>query len=181
MSDLELIKTDDEKKESLQAELVELEKKLNEKTEDLEKKKYLIEYTKDDIYNLRVFLKTKAKWQSSQALGIVEALKVLDEAETYANKNKIKGIMLNNIPIEAIAYFLSKHEDVGSEYASVFISMFKPIFVVRERLVSLRTEIDKLKGEYSKLTYAIENNINIEEATAKLTAEEVINNTQVVN
>lgn len=154
------------KKEYLER-IEELEKVYKEKKSKLEDEKYLVEYTKDDIYELRLFFKNKVKWTSSQALGVIEILKVIDDAE----KESKKGLLLDNLFIEAIAYYLSQHQDVGSSYAEKFIRLYKPVFNIREKLIVIRKEIDEAKNEIDKLQFSIDNGIDIEKEVEKLENE----------
>ena len=170
---MKLVKTEEVKNNDLQKKMEELEKELEKKRSELEDKSFLIEYSKDDIYELRLFLQKKAKWTSLQALGIIETIKALDEAENQASKLKdMKGIMMKNIPIEAIAYFLSKHEDVGYDYAVTFANIAKPIYSVRDRLIEIRKKYDEIKNQIAQIEYAIKNGVDIEKETENLEADE---------
>lgn len=175
-NNIQLVKTEDELKNKLSVELAKLEAEMSKVKSELEDTKFLLEYSSDDIYQLRLFLQEKAKWTSLQSMGIIEALKVLDEAEVEAKKHKIAGLMLNNVPIEAIAFYMSNYEGVGSQYAQTFTSIALPIFKVRERLVGLRKQIDVIQADISKIEYAMENNIDVEKATIEMDKESNLTN-----
>lgn len=89
------------------AALEKAEKDLEDLKKEIEKKKYLVDLKKEDISKLRSFIMKDAKWKFTEALGIIEVNKALDEA------SKAGKLFTSSLAIEAIYYYMSKVEGKG--------------------------------------------------------------------
>jgi cell division protein FtsB len=86
-------------------------------------KKYAVGISTDEAKNVLVdFVANKAKWKFTESLGIIEALKTIRKENV-----KSGAIMMGALEIEAIYYFMSKHEGTGEAEALEFHKILKPI------------------------------------------------------
>lgn len=139
----------------LTEELAAFEKELENKVYPikLENEKFpgLFNYLKD-------FVQNHASWKDSEALGVIEAMKLL-EKETMKNGN----IFLKSLAIQAIRYFLSKVEGKGLEHAEKHIALVKPIDAALALQKLDDTKLNQMRTELA----ATEQGISIEPPVKK--------------
>jgi len=109
-------------------------KKAHEELDSLNKgsadKKYAVGISSNEIKDVLVdFIVNKAQWKFTESLGIIESLKTLRKESV-----KSGAIMLGALEIEAIYYFMSKHEGKGEAEAVEFHKILKPITDVLAKL-----------------------------------------------
>lgn len=118
-------------KKAAQTKLIaELNEQLAKVEEELEGKKYLIEGGKDMGLALHAFIMHEAKWKFTEALGVIEVVKTL---ESFNASKKEKDLMVGPLEIEALYYFMSKHEGVGLASAKSFIEMLRAVNPAKSR------------------------------------------------
>ena len=121
-----------------------IKQELDKEIEGLEKHKFLIRMDDAAVNSLLDFLLTKIKWKFKNAYGVVQCYDTVVKAQAESKKLKTNGIYLDNVVVQAIAYFLSLHEDVGLEYAKTFISIIDPLFETIEEATKWRKRIELL-------------------------------------
>lgn len=104
--------------------ITELTLELEKMQQILDSKKYIVEGKKEIANDLLQFIKDNAKWRFTEALGIIEVAKMLT---AFIEDNKQKELMLGPLEVEALYYFMSKHEGVGINEAQHFVKMLKAI------------------------------------------------------
>jgi predicted RND superfamily exporter protein len=137
-------------KKQLDNQLAELTKKLDDFEKELDKKEYLIEGGKKIAETIKEFIENNAKWKFTEAIGVLEIIKKID----IFLSGKEKEFMCGPLELEAIYYFLSKHEGVGVKGAQDFYDLLKTINQPKGRKDSdakkyemLRTEIEYVKNQ----------------------------------
>jgi hypothetical protein len=152
---------------------IEMVKQLTEKIEakekELETKKYIVEGGNKTAAALIQFLKEKASWKFSEALGVIESTKQIELANQEIAKGKTKELMIPALAIEAIYYFLTKVEGKGLEDATSYVNdLLKPVTDALGRSKNDRNEIDQLVRDRGTLESAIDSGIDIENEDAIL-------------
>lgn len=141
-----------------------IKQELDKEIEGLEKHKFLIRMDDAAVNSLLDFLLTKIKWKFKNAYGVVQCYDTVVKAQAESKKLKTNGIYLDNVVVQAIAYFLSLHEDVGLEYAKTFISIIDPLFETIEEATKWRKKIELLEKKYIIYNDSFEEQIPIEAA-----------------
>ena len=91
-----------------------IQNQIQEKKEEIKSKVYAVTCSDSLFSEYETFMREKAEWNSTEALGVVK-------------KDGIKDgvIYLGALPLEASHYFLSKSKGVGVESAEAFIKLYK--------------------------------------------------------
>lgn len=142
--------------ENLKNELIELQ-------EEVDKKEYLVNGGETFGQEVKNYLANDAKWTAQESLGIVRAHEDLSTAIENIKKGKTKELMLSNLCIEAISYFLSKREGTGLESAQRFSKLYAAF---NEALAGVRKDSQKIEALKQKLEYAqqaLDHGVNTEE------------------
>jgi len=139
-----------------------LDRKISEKEADLENKKYIVEGKNEASKELLNFLKHNAQWKFSEALGVIESIKQVEEAEKALITKKTTELMLPSLAIEAVYYFLTKVEGTGIDAANAYIKLLKPVSDALSRSKQERTDLDQLIRDKGTLESAIDSGIDIE-------------------
>jgi len=141
-----------------------IKQELDKEIEGLEKHLFLIRMDDNAVNNLLDFMKNKIKWKFKNAYGVVQCYDTVVKAQAESKKLKTNGIYLDNVVVQAIAYFLSLHEDVGLDYAKTFISIIDPLFETIEEATKWRKRIELLEKKYIIYNDSFEQQIPIEDA-----------------
>lgn len=141
-----------------------IKQELDKEIEGLEKHLFLIRMDDNAVNNLLDFMKNKIKWKFKNAYGVVQCYDTVIKAQAESKKLKTNGIYLDNVVVQAIAYFLSLHEDVGLDYAKTFISIIDPLFETIEEATKWRKRIELLEKKYIIYNDSFEQQIPIEDA-----------------
>jgi len=141
-----------------------IKQELDKEIEGLEKHLFLIRMDDNAVNNLLDFMKNKIKWKFKNAYGVVQCYDTVVKAQAESKKLKTNGIYLDNVVVQAIAYFLSLHEDIGLEYAKTFISIIDPLFETIEEATKWRKRIELLEKKYIIYNDSFEQQIPIEDA-----------------
>ena len=155
-----------------------LTEKIESKEKELETKKYLIEGGASTAEAVLTFLKNEAAWKFSEALGVIESVKQIEDANKNIQTGKTKELMVPALALEAIYYFLTKVEGKGLSDASLYVNeLLKPVTDALGRSKNDRAEIDQLVRDRGTLESAVDNGIDIEneDEILKEIQEELIN------
>ena len=136
----------------------EFEKELN----GLRNHKFLIRLDAENIQNLLNFIENDAKWKFRNAYGIVECFNEVGKAKELSIKEGTDGIYLDNITLEALAYFLHQHEGVGLATAKSYIGIIDPVFEAMQEASKWKNKIESLRKKYILLEDSFEQQIAIE-------------------
>ena len=151
-----------EKNENRQKMVELLTARIDAKEKDLQTKKYIVQGGLETAESLLSFLKNDAQWKFSEALGIIEAVKQVEEAKKALTGGKAKEVFVPGLALEAIYYFLTKVESKGLTHAELYVATLKPISDALGRSKQDRESIDQLVRDRGTLESAIDNNVDIE-------------------
>lgn len=101
----------------------ELKEKLEAKKSEIRSKVYAVSCTKEIFSLYKDFVTSKAEWNSTEALGIIQVNKEIQKIEKDGIKDDV--IYLGALPLEASHYFISKSRGVGLASATEFITLYK--------------------------------------------------------
>ncbi len=162
----------------MRAEMVEkLTAKIEAKQKELETKKYIIEGGATAGDTISSFLKEKAQWKFSEALGIIESVSQIETAAEAIKKGKAKELFVPALALEAVYYFLTKVEGKGLTEANEYVAILKPISDALGRSKQDRQEIDQMTRDRGTLESAIDSGVDIEneDKILKEIQEELLN------
>ena len=148
----------------MRAEMVKkLTEKIEAKEKEIENKKYIIEGGSKTADALVKFLKEKASWKFSEALGVIESTNQIENANREILKGKTKELLVPALALEAIYYFLTKVEGKGLDEAASYVNdLLKPVTDALGRSKNDRTEIDHLVRDRGTLESAMDSGVDIE-------------------
>ena len=136
---------------------------------DTKDKQYALKIgSEENLDNLVKFITEKAHWKFTEALGVQQVFKKLEECKRQKLKNGC--IFISALEVDAIHYFLSKAEGFGLAEAEFFLSILKPMNETIKLLTADRKQLEKLTQQIA----AYENGINIdgeESATEEVAAK----------
>ncbi len=101
----------------------ELTEKLDSKKSEIRTKVYAVSCTKEIFSVYTDFIRNKAEWASTEALGVIQINKEIQKIEKDGIKDNV--IFLGALPLEASHYFISKSRGTGIESANEFITLYK--------------------------------------------------------
>lgn len=133
-----------------------LEEKLNNFTAELETKQYLIEGKAETAKGILEFIKTKAEWKFSEAMGIIESVKQLTDIVKDIETGKRKEFMAPNLLLEAIYYFLSKETGTGLESANQYFTLLKPVLDALSRAKMDKDKKNQMEKDLGTVQSAID-------------------------
>lgn len=136
--------------------------RIEQREAELQNKKYIIEGKAEFAAALLDFVKVEAKWKFSEALGVLESVKQLEDASKSLRSKKTTELMLPSLVIEAVYYFLTKVEGAGLVQAQKYVDMLKPITEALGRSKQDRTDLDQLIRDQGSIESAIESGVNLE-------------------
>ena len=136
---------------------------LIKKREDYDKRLFAIGANIEVARRLHDFIKTKAKWTYSESLGVIEVDKLLTAQLKDLESGKQKNIFLSIVALEAMHYFMKKHEGVGLKDAIDYLEMLEPI---GEALQRAQKEYEALQGLEFELA-SLEHGIDVENTPAQ--------------
>ena len=100
-----------------------LENQIQDKKEEIKNKVYAVTCS-DSLFNdYETFMREKAEWNSTEALGVIEINKQIARIKKDGVKNGV--IFLGALPLEASHYFLSKSKGTGLASAEAFIKLYR--------------------------------------------------------
>ena len=144
--------------------------KIEKAEKDLTTKLYIVEGGKVAGESISDFLTNKAQWKFSEALGVVEAVKQVNDSIDKIKTGKTKEFMITSLPLEAIYYFMTKAEGTGlAEAESFVLSVLKPVTDALQRSKQDRDVLDQLVRDRGTLESAIDSGVDLENEDAILT------------
>ena len=100
-----------------------IQNQIHEKKEEIKSKVYAVTCSDSLFAEYETFMREKAEWNSTEALGVVEINKQIARIKKDGIKDGV--IYLGALPLEASHYFLSKSKGTGVESAEAFIKLYK--------------------------------------------------------
>ena len=144
--------------------------KIEKAEKDLTTKLYIVEGGKVAGDSISDFLTNKAQWKFSEALGVVEAVKQVNDSLDKIKTGKTKEFMITSLPLEAIYYFMTKAEGTGlAEAESFVLSVLKPVTDALQRSKQDRDVLDQLVRDRGTLESAIDSGVDLENEDTILT------------
>lgn len=143
----------DEKKKIDPKIIEELQKKIEEKANELENKKYLIPGGVDIAKIIKSFVVKEAKWKFTECLGVVEINRSMHE---FINDPAKKELMVNPLTLEALYYFMARHDGVGLPEAEKFVSLLKAINQAKHRADEDKKEFEEMQFRLQSLQHGID-------------------------
>ena len=109
---------------SVDQELIDsVQKELEEKRKENREKLYAISMNESLLKRYEEFVREKAEWNSTEALGVVEVYKQIQRIKSEKIKDNV--IYMGALPVEATHYFLNKVKGFGVEGANNFIELYR--------------------------------------------------------
>lgn len=109
---------------SVDQELIDsVQKELEEKRKENREKLYAISMNESLLKRYEEFVREKAEWNSTEALGVVEVYKQIQRIKSEKIKDNV--IYMGALPVEATHYFLNKVKGFGVEDANNFIELYR--------------------------------------------------------
>lgn len=100
-----------------------IQNQIQEKKDEIKSKVYAVTCSESLFSDYETFMREKAEWNSTEALGVVEINKQIARIKKDGIKDGV--IYLGALPLEASHYFLSKSKGTGVESAEAFIKLYK--------------------------------------------------------
>lgn len=151
-SEKKKVENSEEKKEKNEKLIKELTKERDKFQDELDSKEYLIDGGESMAKELLKFVRQDAKWKFTEALGIIEIVKTLEKI-TSGNK---KEFMIGPLELEAIYYFLSKHEGTGYQSAKRCVDFLKAINPAKSRKDSDGKKFEELNFKITSLEHGVD-------------------------
>jgi len=134
-----------------------LEKKLTKFKEELENKSYLVEGKIGTAKKLHEYITQEANWSFSESMGVIEAAKQLQKGIEDLEKGRSKELMLSNLVLEAVFYFLSKKTGTGLNSAVEFFNnLLKPVSEALNRAKLDKETRDQMERDLATVQNAID-------------------------
>jgi hypothetical protein len=124
-------------------EIAALGAEIETRNREMETKLYIVEGGAETGENLLKFVSEKAQWKFTEAIGVVEMTKEIEDAA--ANAKGGKQLFLRVLPLEALWFFINKVEGVGLEEAKYYsTNLLKPVGDALARVKADRDAINEL-------------------------------------
>jgi hypothetical protein len=123
----------------------ELKEKLENKKSEIRTKVYAVSCTKEIFSLYSDFIKNKAEWASTEALGIIQINKEIQKIEKDGIKDNV--IFLGALPLEASHYFISKSKGIGVDSATEFITLYKAFDQALSDAKKDATEVKEIESQ----------------------------------
>jgi hypothetical protein len=124
-------------------EVSKLQEEIDARNREMETKLYIVEGGSEVGEKLLKFVTEEAQWKFTEAIGIVEMTKEIEDA--VANAKGGKQLFLRILPLEALWFFINKVEGVGLEKARYYAAnLLKPVGDALARVKADRDAINEL-------------------------------------
>lgn len=154
---LTVVSEKDAKKEQFVKQIAETQKQLDEINDRISNRGYLVEGGEKTGKTVIDWVTHHATWKFTEALGVIESIKQVKSATDAIAKGKTKELMLPNLALEAIYYFISKQEGKGlSEANEYHDSLLKPIADALGRAKVDKDKVNNLEFNLASLQQGIE-------------------------
>jgi len=128
-----------------------LETQIQEKKDEIKNKVYAVTCSDSLFADYETFMREKAEWNSTEALGVIEINRQISRIKKEGVKNGV--IFLGALPLEASHYFLSKSKGTGLESAESFIKLYK---VFDQALNDAKADAGSIKDLEKQLAAAMQ-------------------------
>ena len=128
-----------------------IEKQIQDKKEEIKSKVYAVTCSESVFNDYETFMREKAEWNSTEALGVIEINKQISKIKKEGIKSGV--IYLGALPLEASHYFLSKSKGTGLDSAETFIKMYK---VFDQALNDAKMDASSIKDLEKQLAAAMQ-------------------------
>jgi len=124
-------------------EIAALNTEIDARNREMETKLYIVEGGAETGEKLLKFVSEEAQWKFTEAIGVVEMTKEIEDATENAKSGK--QLFLRVLPLEALWFFINKVEGVGLEKAKYYsTNLLKPIGDALARVKADRDAINEL-------------------------------------
>ena len=124
-------------------EIAALQTEIETRNREMETKLYIVEGGSETGEKLLKFVTEEAQWKFTEAIGVVEMTKEIEDAT--ANAKGGKQLFLRVLPLEALWFFINKVEGVGLEKAKYYaMNLLKPVGDALARVKADRDAINEL-------------------------------------
>jgi hypothetical protein len=130
-----------------------LKGEIKAKEEELETKKYLIPGGKQVAKNFKQFIAKNAKWRFTEAIGVVEVNRILIE---FIENPAETELMIPAVALEAMYYFMARHEGTGLVEAKEFTDLIKAINSAKGRSEQDRKEFEEMTFRLQSLEHGVD-------------------------
>jgi hypothetical protein len=154
---LTVVSEKDAKKEKMESQIAETRKQLDEVNDRIKNRGYLVEGGEKTGLTLVDWITNNASWKFTEAMGVIESVKQIKAAIENIAKGKTKELMLPNLALEAVYYFISKNEGKGLEEANVYHeTLLKPVADALGRAKVDKDKVNSLEFNLASLEQGIE-------------------------
>jgi hypothetical protein len=120
-----------------------LQEEMDARNKEITEKYYIVEGGAAAGEKFVEFLDKEAQWKFTEAIGVLEAIKEINEAIAKAKTDK--NLFLQVLPLEALWFFINKIEGVGSAKAKAYHdNLLKPVAEALGRVKADRDAINAL-------------------------------------
>lgn len=120
-----------------------IQEEVEARNREMETKLYIVEGGAETGEKLLKFVTEEAQWKFTEAIGVVEMTKEIEDA--VANAKGGKQLFLRVLPLEALWFFINKVEGVGLEKAKYYsTNLLKPVGDALGRIKADRDAINEL-------------------------------------
>lgn len=126
-----------------------IQKELMDQREEMRKKLYAVPMDSECFGEFKNYIISKAEWNSTESLGIVEISKAISRIEKEGIKDNM--VYMNSLTLEASHYFVSKSKGTGLEEAKNFLKLYKPLDIA---LNDVKEDNGKMKEIEQRLAAA---------------------------
>lgn len=124
-------------------EVATLQQEIDTRNREMETKLYIVEGGAEVGEKLLKFVTEEAQWKFTEAIGVVEMTKEIEDS--VANAKGGKQLFLRVLPLEALWFFINKVEGKGLEQAKYYATnLLKPIGDALARVKADRDAINDL-------------------------------------
>jgi hypothetical protein len=124
-------------------EVAKLQEEVDARNREMETKLYIVEGGAETGEKFLKFVTEEAQWKFTEAIGVVEMTKEIEDA--VANAKGGKQLFLRVLPLEALWFFINKVEGVGLEKAKYYANnLLKPVGDALARVKADRDAINEL-------------------------------------
>ena len=100
-----------------------------------------------------------------------ECYETIQSALADLESGKSKAVYLKSLELQAIAFFVANHEDVGYEYAKDYVLIVDPLFECMQESQKWRNKVELLRQKFVLYEDSFEQQLPIEDVNLKDIAE----------
>ncbi|MCK9575376.1 MAG: hypothetical protein WC979_00870 [Candidatus Pacearchaeota archaeon] len=126
---------------------------IEEKKDELENKKYLIPGGDAIAKKIKQFIVKEAKWRFTECIGVLEVNRILHDFITDPARAEL---MITPVALEALYYFMSKHEGKGLPEAEAMTELIKAINQAKSRAEQDKREFEEMTFRLQSLEHGVD-------------------------